>query len=112
MRRARSKRFARLSDALPALLRRLNLDRVVEAQQAVALWPEAVGEKVAEHARAVSVDGTVLLVAVDSHAWLTQLAYLKPELLRRLRKRTRKPLVTNLRLVLASRPQKKTPDCP
>lgn len=100
MRRGRSRKFRRLSDALPGVLKRLGLERTLAAQQAVLIWPELVGAKTAEHSRAVAVDSGVLIVMVDSPAWSTQLSYLKPQLLRRLEQRLGPGLVKDIRFAL------------
>jgi len=102
LRRGRSKRFQRLSDALPGVLRRLGLERALAAQRAVVVWPELVGAKVAEHSRAVAVDAGVLIVMVDGPAWSTQLHYLKPQLLKKLGQRLGPGLVKDIRFALES----------
>ena len=48
-------------------------------------WDEAVGPQVAAHARPVSLIDGCLLVDVDHPTWATQLRFLEPELLERLR---------------------------
>jgi len=102
LRRARPKKFRSLSEALPGLLARCNLDRVVKEQQAVAVWPAVVGEKIAPHTRPVSVEAGLLVVAVDSPGWATQLTFLKPQILTKLQRRVGKGMVTDLRFVLSS----------
>jgi predicted nucleic acid-binding Zn ribbon protein len=47
-------------------------------------WEEAVGAGVAAHARPVSLNDGVLVVAVDQPGWATQLRYLSADLLLRL----------------------------
>lgn len=81
------------------MLRKLGLDRDVLAQQAVGLWPEVAGPKVAAHCRALVVEEGTLLVVVDSPLWLTQMVYLKPALLRRLCGRVGPGLLRDIRFV-------------
>jgi predicted nucleic acid-binding Zn ribbon protein len=76
----------------------------VAAQPAVNEWPRLAGERIAQHARAVAVDRGVLVVVVDSPAWMTQLAFLKPELLRKVAARVGRGRVKDLRLVLGHGP--------
>ena len=47
-------------------------------------WEQVVGPDVATHARPVSLRNGLLVVAVDSPAWATQLGYLRGDLLQRL----------------------------
>ncbi len=99
MSRAGWKKFKSVDELLPRVLRRLHLDRVVAEQPAVELWPEVAGEAVARHARARSVDDGVLCVAVDSAGWMTQLTYLKPQLVARLNQRAGRRVVRDIRFV-------------
>ncbi len=101
MRRGRSRKFHRLGEVLPRVMKRLNLDRVVQEQRVVEVWPEVVGEKIAQHTRATSMQRGVLLVLVDNPGWMTQLTFLKPELLRKLAPRARKGIVKDIRFRLS-----------
>lgn len=105
-RRGKPKKFASLGEALPRVLRRLELDRVVEEERAIGKWPSAAGPETARHSQAVAIKDGTLLVAVDSPVWMTQLTYLKPQLLRAMARHTRRGLVKDIRFVLkrASRP--------
>jgi predicted nucleic acid-binding Zn ribbon protein len=85
---------------LPRVLKGLKLDKLLAAQPAVDLWPEIAGPKTAEHTRAVEVDGKTLVVVVDSPAWMAQLRFLKPQLIKKIDARIGKGLITDLRFVL------------
>ena len=70
-----------------------SLDRVVSAlggptagalTAIFARWPEVVGDRVAAHARPLSIDDGRLVVGVEEPGWATQLRYLEADLLRRL----------------------------
>lgn len=82
------------------MLKRLGLERTLAAERAVVIWPELVGAKAAEHARAVAVDSGVLIVMVDSPTWSTQLLYLKPQLLKKLDRRLGSGLIKDIRFAL------------
>jgi predicted nucleic acid-binding Zn ribbon protein len=100
-RRAPYRKFRKLGSVLPKVVRQLKLGEVVAAQPAVSDWAQIAGEKVAQHTRALSVDQGVLLVAADSPAWLTQLAYLKPQLIRSVCRRTGGGVIKDIRFVLS-----------
>jgi predicted nucleic acid-binding Zn ribbon protein len=87
---------------LPRVLKGLKLDKVLAAQPAVELWPQIAGPKTAEHTRAVEVDGNTLVVVVDSPAWIAQLRYLKPQLLKKISGRVGKGLIGDVRFVLGN----------
>lgn len=99
-RQGRYRKFRRVGSVLPQVLKGLKLDKVMAAQPAVTLWPKVAGPKIAEHTRAVGVDGRTLVVVVDSPAWIAQLRFLKPQLLRKVAGHAGKGLVGDIRFVL------------
>ncbi|MBM3332041.1 DUF721 domain-containing protein [candidate division WOR-3 bacterium] len=99
-RQVRYRKFRSVGSVLPRVLKGLKLDKVLAAQPAVDSWPQIAGPKTAEHTRAVEVDGKTLVVVVDSPAWMVQLRFLKPQLLKKIEGRVGKGLVTDLRFVL------------
>ena len=94
------RKFRSVGSVLPRGLRQFKLDKVLAAQPAVTLWPEIAGPKTAEHTRALEVDGNTLVIVVDSPAWIAQLRFLKPQLLKKISGRVGKGLVLDLRFVL------------
>ena len=71
-----------ISDALTGFLQTTGLARRVEQVTAIDDWPNAVGAQIAGVTRALTItpDG-ILFVAVKSHAWMTELSLMEPELL-------------------------------
>ncbi len=73
-----------MSNAIPRVLRRLGLADKLIVYRAVADWEKIVGAGVARHTAAVGVEGKTLVVAVDSPAWMTQMVFLKEEILQKI----------------------------
>jgi predicted nucleic acid-binding Zn ribbon protein len=73
-----------ISSILPALLERLGLAKDVKGWRAIPEWPAIAGDRVARHSRAVSFRDGTLHVEVEGSAWMQELGFLKPELLRNL----------------------------
>jgi len=73
-----------LGEELAAFLRKHGLEDEVEAQSVVARWDEVVGPKISEAAQAVGVAQGVLFVEVRSSAWITELNFMRRELIARL----------------------------
>ncbi len=96
----RYRKFRSIGSVLPRVLKSMKLDKMLAAQPAVTLWPEIAGAKTAEHTRAIAVEDKTLVVSVDSPAWMTQLRFLKPQLLKKISQRVGKGLVVDLRFVL------------
>ena len=89
--------------ALGALLAGVLADAGIAARVAQASvvpeWPALVGARIAAVTEPLSVgqDGT-LWVAVASHAWMTELSLMEPELLRALNAAPDRPPVVRIRL--------------
>ncbi|MBX6350987.1 MAG: DUF721 domain-containing protein [Clostridia bacterium] len=75
----------RLGSAIERMLQGLGLAEAAERHRAIALWPLVVGEAMARHTRAVAVRGRTLEVLAQDPSWATELAFMKAELLGRLR---------------------------
>jgi predicted nucleic acid-binding Zn ribbon protein len=80
--REKKRRPAALGDVIGGFLRESGLAKRVEQASAVDDWAAAAGPQIAAVSTALSVtpDGT-LFVAVATHAWMTELSLLEPELL-------------------------------
>ena len=101
----RSPRFrgpapVRAGDVLPRVLARFGLADELARWRAVVEWPEIVGERLASHTEARSVDRHTLWVEVESPAWMHELTYLKRELLARVEARLRARTIHELRFTL------------
>lgn len=101
-RQGKSRKFRSVGNVLPRVLKGLKLDKMLAAQPAVGLWPEIAGPRTAAHCRAIDVDRSTLVVVVDSPAWMAQLRFLKPQLLKKIESRVGLGLVSDIRFVLGS----------
>ena len=72
-------------------------DRIAQAN-VFPQWPQLVGPQIAKVTEPLSVtrQGT-LFVAVSTNAWMTELALMEPELLRRLNERTGRLQIKKIR---------------
>jgi predicted nucleic acid-binding Zn ribbon protein len=78
----RNKRPQPIASAISQFLEQSGLRDRVEQASVVPEWPSLVGAQIAAVTEPLSVtaDG-VLFVAVRTHAWMTELSLLEPELL-------------------------------
>ena len=91
----------KLGDVLASVLQQAGLtDRVAQAA-VIPEWPTLVGAQIATVTEPLLLqqDGT-LVVMVKTHAWMQELTFLEPELLRSLNRDTSRPPVTRLRWML------------
>ncbi len=92
---------AKLGDVLASVLQHAGLtDRVAQAA-VIPEWPSLVGSQIATVTEPLLLqqDGT-LVVMVKTHAWMQELTFLEPELLRSLNRDTSRPPVRRLRWML------------
>jgi hypothetical protein len=87
-----------LARALKGALAGLNLDQRLRESQAMALWPDIVGDVTAGKTRPLYVNRGTLVVQVASSAWAHQLSLLKPRLLASIEQRVGPGVIRDLRM--------------
>lgn len=94
----RPKRPTPLGDVLSGVLEQSGLAERIEQAALLPEWASLVGAQIARvtEPRSISVDGT-LWVAVTTHAWMTELSLLEPELLRKLNARPLRAPIRRIR---------------
>ncbi|MFQ5538300.1 MAG: DciA family protein [Gemmatimonadota bacterium] len=91
----------RLGELLEGVLEERGLKAQVHRMEVLELWPEIVGEAVAEVARARGVEDATLFVEVRTSAWLMELNMMKGEFLRRVNERLPQAPLDKIVFVLA-----------
>ncbi len=86
------KRPERLDSVLRGFLEDSGLSRRIDQAGVIPEWPRLVGARIAAvtEPRLVTPDG-VLFVAVRTHAWMTELSMLEPQLLTALNEAPERP---------------------
>jgi predicted nucleic acid-binding Zn ribbon protein len=94
----RSKRPAPISAAIAQFLDQSGLRARVDQASVVPEWPSLVGAQISAVTEPLSItsDG-VLFVAVRTHAWMSELSLLEPELLASINGRPGRPAVKKIR---------------
>ena len=94
----RPRRPSALGDILANVLRDSGLADRVEQAAVLPEWPSLVGEQIAAvtEPRSITADGT-LWVSVRTHAWMSELSLLEPELLRALATRPLRSPIRRIR---------------
>lgn len=75
--------FTPLSTAVEHFIRNRGLEGKLREHTLQNRWDEIVGEPISSHTRPDTIRFGTLHVLVDSSAWLQQLTFLKPELMRK-----------------------------
>jgi predicted nucleic acid-binding Zn ribbon protein len=92
---------SKIDSVLAGLLERAGIADRVEQARAVPEWEQLVGPQIAQvtNPQSITADGT-LFVAVSTHAWMTELSLMEPELLRALNRVEGRPPIRRLRWLL------------
>ena len=77
----------------------MGLDKGVRQQQAVSLWPIAVGKKIAENTTVQNVEHGTLIVHATSPVWAQELQLQKKEILSKLNETLGKKTIKDIRFV-------------
>jgi len=88
----------RVGGPLQELLERLRLTGQMRGWEAVELWPEVAGDRIAARTRATEFRDGVLTVSVDNAVWMNELTYLRHRIVEELNRRLGGRIVTEIRL--------------
>ena len=86
-----------LSSAIDDLTSRLGYRETINAQMAIIVWEEVVGEKIVKVTSPVSIKKGILKVKVKNPTWRNELSYCKEEIRRKLNKAVGEPVVADIR---------------
>jgi predicted nucleic acid-binding Zn ribbon protein len=81
------KRFARVGELLPTVLKSIGLGQRLKEQEVLGIWAQVVGEEIAARTQPLRVERGVLYVRVDQSAWLQELHFMEKEILRKLKEK-------------------------
>ena len=90
------RRPAAVADLLSALLRGTPAETRLKEGRIWLVWEDAVGSRIASHAKPAAFRNGTLTLTVDSAPWMQQLSYLKRELIAKVNKELEEELVKDL----------------
>ena len=88
-----------ISRAIEKLLRKAGLEKGVAQQNALFVWKEVVGKRVAENTTAEKRDHGVLMVRTTTPTWRQELQLQKPTIIKKLNKKLGKKVIKDVRFV-------------
>lgn len=83
--RAKSKKWVPLKDALSETLGRMGFKTKIRQYKLWRDWEEIVGPAIALNTRPLRWQGSVLLVGVKHSSWMQELAFLKSEIIEKIK---------------------------
>jgi predicted nucleic acid-binding Zn ribbon protein len=85
-----------IGELIPALLRKLGLERGVKEHEILGRWAEIVGPKIAEVSSAERIRDGKLWVAVNHPAWRNELNFMKAELIEKINRELGEAIVKDI----------------
>jgi predicted nucleic acid-binding Zn ribbon protein len=92
--------FTSIKTTLENVLKDYNIKGDIEAHKIFYLWDDIVGEKTARHTKPARIGNNILFVEVDDPIWLTQLRYMKIDILEKIEKKVNKGVLKDLKFYL------------
>ena len=92
--------FTSLKQILESVLKEHKLTSNIDAYSIFSVWDEIAGPTVANHSRPVRLHGDTVYVEVDDPIWLSQLRYMKQDILQKIDRRIKPGVLRDLKLFL------------
>lgn len=90
------KGFASLAESLNELIKNLEIEKPLKQGQALDLWYEVVGEKVAKKTKPIKIEHGKLFVRVTSPSWRNELQFYKHQIMHDLNERLGEQIVKEI----------------
>ena len=88
-----------ISESLRSLIQDLGFEKRIDQAKLIQMWPDIVGENIAQIAVAERVFEGILYVKVKSMTWRTELLFQKQNILERIAKQVGENLITDIRFI-------------
>lgn len=92
--------FVSVQDTLQRVLKSYRLSVDMDAYKVFSLWDDIVGRRMADHAVPSKIMEKTLYVEVDDPLWLSQIKYMKGDILGKIDVRIRRGLFQDLKFYL------------
>lgn len=93
--------FVPLKNTLGKILKSHNI-KDLEEIKIFSSWCEIVGERMANHTRPANISNRILFVEVDDPLWLSQLKYMKQDIIEKIDTKIKSDLFKDIRFFLKS----------
>jgi len=88
-----------LKIAIDSMLRKFGIDNAVAQNNALNIWNEIVGEKVANNTEPDRVEHGVMVVKVSSATWRQELYFQKKEIIQKLNNTIGRNVIRDIRFI-------------
>ena len=88
-----------IKEALRSFVEKEGLDRGIQEQKAVSVWPEVVGENISANSLAKSISSGILTVEVSNAVWRQELQLQKNDIINQLNTALTKKTIKDIRFI-------------
>ena len=88
-----------IGKAIKGFLKNAGLEKGVNQNKAIHIWPRVVGLKVSENTEAQSVESGTLVVKTKNSAWRQELVFKQTEIIQGLNKELGKNTIKSIRFI-------------
>ena len=88
-----------IGKAIKGFLKNAGLEKGVNQNKAIQVWPRVVGQKVSENTEAQSVESGTLVVKTKNSAWRQELVFKQTEIIQGLNKELGKNTIKSIRFI-------------
>ena len=88
-----------LKIAIDSMLRKLGIDNAIAQNNALNIWNEVVGEKVAKNTEPDRVEHGVIIIKVSSPTWRQELYFQKNEIIKKINNKIGKNVIRDIRFI-------------
>ena len=88
-----------IKEALRSFVKKEGLDRGIQEQKAVSVWPEVVGENISANSSAKSISSGILIVEVSNAVWRQELQLQKNAIIEKINKVLTRKTIKDIRFL-------------
>ena len=88
-----------IKEALRSFVEKEGLDRGIQEQKAVTVWPEVVGENISANSLAKSISSGILTVEVSNAVWRQELQLQKSAIIEKINKVLTRKTIKDIRFL-------------
>lgn len=88
-----------IGSALKNFIKGSGLEKGLNQQMAIEVWPEIVGKTITKNTEAISIEYGVLKVQTKTPAWRQELQLQKIEIISKLNKKLNKKIIKDIRFI-------------
>ncbi len=89
----------KLNSAIKNFLQKNGLDKGVNQNKSIELWPDIVGEKISKNTEPQSVESGTLIIKTKNSAWRQELIFKQSEILESINKKLGKNTIKAIRFI-------------